>query len=134
MQRDQFLALAGERFAAAEERANARLAELVNPVTQKLTEFDALVKAIEKDRVGAYEGLKEQINSLVERGGKLESAASALATQTSVLVSALRNPTTRGKWGEVQLRRVVELAGMEAYCDFSEQQTFDAGDTVSRPD
>lgn len=134
IQREQFLALAQERFSAAEERANAKLSELVTPVAQKLTEFDALVKAVEKERVGAYEGLKEQIASLVERGGKLESAANALATQTSVLVSALRNPTTRGKWGEVQLRRVVELAGMESYCDFSEQQTFDSGESVGRPD
>ena len=116
-QRDTFLSLANERFSA-----------VVAPVTQKLTEFDALVKAIEKDRIGAYEGLREQIGGLIERSGKMETAASQLT-------SALRNPTTRGKWGEMQLRRVVELAGMEAYCDYNEQQTFEVGeDERGRPD
>ena len=115
-QRDSFLSLANERFSA-----------VVAPVQQKLTEFDALVKAIEKDRIGAYEGLREQITGLIERSGKMETAASQLT-------SALRNPTTRGKWGEMQLRRVVELAGMEAYCDYNEQQTFDVGDERGRPD
>jgi DNA recombination protein RmuC len=127
VQRDTFLALAGERFAAAEERSNAKLTELVTPVAQKLNEFDALVKAIEKDRIGAYEGLREQITGLIERSGKMETAATQLT-------SALRNPTTRGKWGEMQLRRVVELAGMEAYCDYNEQQTFEVGDDRGRPD
>ncbi len=115
-QRDTFLTLANERFTA-----------VVAPVQQKLSEFDALVKSIEKDRIGAYEGLREQIAGLIERSGKMETAASQLA-------SALRNPTTRGKWGEMQLRRVVELAGMEAYCDYTEQQTFDVGEERGRPD
>jgi DNA recombination protein RmuC len=115
-QRDTFLTLANERFTA-----------VVAPVQQKLNEFDALVKAIEKDRIGAYEGLREQISGLIERSGKMETAASQLTT-------ALRNPTTRGKWGEMQLRRVVELAGMEAYCDYNEQQTFDVGEERGRPD
>lgn len=115
-QRDTFLTLANERFSA-----------VVGPVQQKLTEFDALVKAIERDRIGAYEGLREQISGLIERSGRMETAASQLS-------SALRNPTTRGKWGEMQLRRVVELAGMEAYCDYNEQQTFDVGDERGRPD
>src|SRR5579864_2524397 len=83
-QRDTFLALANERFAVAEERINAKLSELVTPVQQKLTEFDSLVKAIEKDRIGAYEGLKEQITGLIERSGRMEAAASQLTT-------ALRN-------------------------------------------
>ena len=115
-QRDTFLSLANERFSA-----------VVAPVQQKLTEFDALVKDIEKDRIGAYQGLREQITGLIERSGKMETAASQLT-------SALRNPTTRGKWGEMQLRRVVELAGMEAYCDYNEQQTFDVGEDRGRPD
>jgi DNA recombination protein RmuC len=115
-QRETFLSLANERFSS-----------VVAPVAQKLSEFDAMVKAMEKDRIGAYEGLREQISGLIERSGKMETAASQLA-------SALRNPTTRGKWGEMQLRRVVELAGMEAYCDYDEQQTFDVGDERGRPD
>jgi DNA recombination protein RmuC len=116
IQRDTFLALANERFSA-----------VVSPVQAKLTEFDALVKAMEKERVGAYEGLREQISGLIERSGKMETA-------TTQLTTALRNPTTRGKWGEVQLRRVVELAGMESYCDYDEQQTFDTGEERGRPD
>ena len=132
--RDEFLELATQRFSAAEERANAKLSELVVPVAQKLSEFDNLVKDVEKQRIGAYQGLTEQIKALSVHGGKLENAATQLATQTSVLVSALRNPSTRGKWGEVQLRRVVELAGMEPHCDFTEQQTFDSVDGQSRPD
>ena len=132
--REEFLELASQRFSAAEERANAKLSELVSPVQQKLTEFDVLVKEIERQRVGAYEGLTEQIKALSLHGGKLEDAATQLAGQTSVLVMALRNPTTRGKWGEVQLRRVVELAGMEPHCDFSEQQTFETVDGSLRPD
>jgi DNA recombination protein RmuC len=132
--RDEFLDLASQRFQAAEERANAKLSELVGPVQQKLTEFDTYVKEIERQRVGAYEGLTEQIKQLSVHGDKLASTTSNLATQTSVLLTALRNPTTRGKWGEVQLRRVVELAGMEPYCDFSEQQTFESVDGATRPD
>lgn len=132
-QRDQFLALAGQRFETAEERANARLSDLVKPVAQKLTEFDAFVKSMEKDRIGAYEGLREQIAGLMERGGKLESETAHLATQTRVLVTALRNPAAAGKWGEVQLRRVVELAGMLGYCDFDEQRSIDGGE-AGRPD
>ncbi len=115
-QRESFLALASERFSA-----------VVSPVQQKLTEFDELVKSIEMQRVGAYEGLKEQITGLIERSGKMETAATQLS-------SALRNPSTRGKWGEFQLRRVVELAGMQPYCDYDEQQTFDTGEDRGRPD
>ncbi|MDP9111867.1 MAG: DNA recombination protein RmuC, partial [Candidatus Eremiobacteraeota bacterium] len=133
-QRDQFLALASERFSAAEERANAKLSEVVAPVQQKLVEFDGLVKDIEKQRIGAYEGLKEQIVGLIERGGKLEVAANQLTAQTSVLVTALRNPTTRGKWGEVQLRRVVEAAGMLRHVDFHEQVHSAGSETTVRPD
>lgn len=133
MQRDQFLELASQRFSAAEERANATLTQLVTPVRDKLGEFDKMVREIEAQRHGQQEGLKEQIAGLVSRTDKLETAANNLTSQTSVLVMALRNPSTRGKWGEVQLKRVVELAGMEAYCDFSEQQSF-ASDGLARPD
>ena len=117
--RDEFLELAAQRL---------------QPVQEKLTEFDTFVKDVERQRVGAYEGLTEQIKQLTAHGDRLADTTSNLATQTSVLLTALRNPTTRGKWGEVQLRRVVELAGMEPYCDFSEQQTFESVDGAARPD
>ena len=92
------------------------------------------MREIESGRQHDAGGLKEQIAGLLARTEKLESAAIQLSSQTSSLVSALRNPTTRGKWGEVQLRRVVELAGMEPYCDFAEQETFDTEQGQMRPD
>ncbi len=69
--------------------------------------------------------LHAHIEQLLGRTDKLETAASMLTTQTSTLVTALRNPASRGKWGEMQLRNVVEKAGMLEHCDFSEQQTVD---------
>jgi DNA recombination protein RmuC len=115
-------------------RAGERVNELVAPVSQKLGEFEKLMREIENGRRHDAGGLKEQLSGLLSRTEKLETAAAKLTSETSSLVAALRNPTTRGKWGEVQLRRVVELAGMEPYCDFSEQQTFDSEEGQGRPD
>jgi DNA recombination protein RmuC len=115
-------------------RASERVSEMVAPVAQKLGEFEKLMREIESGRKLDAGGLKEQLSGLLRRTEQLETAAAHLTTQTSSLVSALRNPTTRGKWGEVQLRRVVELAGMESYCDFSEQRTFDSDEGQGRPD
>ena len=119
----------GETTAA---RASERVNELVAPVSQKLGEFEKLMREIESGRKHDAGGLKEQLSGLLRRTEQLETAAVQLSSQTSSLVSALRNPTTRGKWGEVQLRRVVELAGMEPYCDFTEQQTFDSDEGQGR--
>jgi DNA recombination protein RmuC len=96
--------------------ASQRVGELVSPVAQKLVEFDRL------------------LGELLGRTDKLESATVSLTTQTSTLVSALRNPSSRGKWGEMQLRNVVEKAGMLPYCDFSEQQTVALEEARGRPD
>jgi DNA recombination protein RmuC len=115
-------------------RASERVNELVAPVSAKLGEFEKLMREIESGRKLDAGGLKEQLSGLLHRTEQLETAAAKLTTETSSLVSALRNPTTRGKWGEVQLRRVVELAGMEPYCDFTEQQTFDSEEGQGRPD
>jgi DNA recombination protein RmuC len=97
-------------------RASERVGELVSPVAQKLGEFDRL------------------LGELLGRTDKLENATANLTTQTSTLVTALRNPAARGKWGEMQLRNVVEKAGMLPYCDFYEQQTVALEEARVRPD
>jgi len=115
-------------------RASERVGELVSPVTQKLGEFDRLIADLEATRQRDAGSLREQIDQLLGRTDKLETATSHLTTQTSTLVTALRNPASRGKWGEMQLRNVVEKAGMLAYCDFSEQQTVVLEEARVRPD
>ncbi|MGA8798135.1 MAG: DNA recombination protein RmuC [Candidatus Cybelea sp.] len=115
-------------------RASERVGELVSPVTQKLGEFDRLIADLEATRQRDAGSLREQIDQLLGRTDKLETATSQLSTQTSTLVTALRNPASRGKWGEMQLRNVVEKAGMLAYCDFFEQQTVALEEARVRPD
>lgn len=115
-------------------RASERVGELVSPVTQKLGEFDRLIADLEATRQRDAGSLREQIDQLLGRTDKLETATSHLSTQTSTLVTALRNPASRGKWGEMQLRNVVEKAGMLAYCDFFEQQTVALEEARVRPD
>jgi DNA recombination protein RmuC len=115
-------------------RASARVGEIVAPIAEKLGEFDRLVREIESKRNEDTGNLKAQIENLLKRADKIESAANALSTQTSSLVTALKNPATRGKWGELQLRTVVEKAGMLAYCDFAEQQTIALSGGRARPD
>jgi len=115
-------------------RASERVGELVSPVTQKLGEFDRLIADLEATRQRDAGSLREQIGQLLGRTDKLETATSHLSTQTSTLVTALRHPASRGKWGEMQLRNVVEKAGMLAYCDFFEQQTVALEEARVRPD
>jgi DNA recombination protein RmuC len=101
---------------ATASRASERVGELVAPVAQKLGEFDRL------------------LGELKGRADDLAGATTNLTVQTSTLVTALRNPASRGKWGEMQLRNVVEKAGMLPYCDFSEQQTVALEEARARPD
>jgi DNA recombination protein RmuC len=115
-------------------RASERVGELVSPVTQKLGEFDRLIADLEATRQRDAGSLREQIDQLLGRTDKLETATSQLSTQTTTLVTALRNPASRGKWGEMQLRNVVEKAGMLAFCDFFEQQTVALEEARVRPD
>jgi DNA recombination protein RmuC len=96
---------------------------LVKPLKESLEKVDAKIGEIEKARANAYGQLSEQLKSLGTAQVSLQAEAAKLST-------ALRSTTTAGTWGELQLRRVVEMAGMTAYCDFTEQQT--AG--VFRPD
>ena len=115
-------------------RATERVGEIVAPLAKQLGEFDKFVRDIESKRNEDTGNLKAQIDNLLKRSDKLETAAMALSNQTSTLVTALKSPSTRGKWGEIQLRNVVEKAGMLAHCDFAEQQTIAIDSGRARPD
>ncbi len=118
---EQFLHLAKSTLASQTEEAKGEIEKrktaietLVKPVADSLGKFEIRIGEIEKIREGAYSELKEQVRALGE--GQL-----GLQKETASLVKALRQPTGRGQWGEMQLRRVVELAGMQEHCDFSLQ-------------
>ena len=98
------------------EKRRVAIENLVKPVAESLGKFESRIGEIEKSREGAYAELKTQVKSLAE--GQL-----GLQRETGQLVKALRQPTGRGQWGEIQLRRVVELAGMQEHCDFEVQTT-----------
>jgi DNA recombination protein RmuC len=85
--------------------------ELVQPLKESLTRVDGTLQQVEKNRVGTQSTLTEQLRSL-------QAAHQSLQLETGRLVQALRSPNVRGQWGELQLRRVVEAAGMIEYCDF----------------
>ena len=130
-----FLALAQQQLEKFQETAKGDLekrqqaiGELVGPVKERLEKFDSAIQQMEQARVGAYAELKTQVASLIETQGQLRG-------ETSNLVRALRSPSARGRWGEIQLKRVVEMAGMLDHCDFYEQVSQDAGDQGRlRPD
>ncbi|HUW98359.1 MAG TPA: DNA recombination protein RmuC [Acidiferrobacter sp.] len=119
---EMFLSLAQERFANLSQAATADLsareqavAHLVSPVLERLSKVDSLMAQMELKRESAYQSLTDQVKSLIE------SHLPLLHKETANLVKALRQPAARGRWGELQLRRVVEMAGMLDHCDFVEQ-------------
>ncbi|MCC7406483.1 MAG: DNA recombination protein RmuC [Phycisphaeraceae bacterium] len=132
---EQFLQLAQEKFKGVLGEANKDLdarktavETLVKPLTEKLQSFDQNVKELEQHRTEAYAGLKQQLGAMTEDQRRLKQ-------ETANLVQALRRPDVRGRWGEMQLKRVAELAGMVPYCDFQEQfTTTDGADNALRPD
>jgi len=126
-----FLDLAKQNLAAFQEAAKGDLTArqqavegLVKPLAETLEKLTAQQQEMEKARAGAYATLTEQVKGLL-------TAQQDLRGETGRLVSALRRPEVRGRWGEVQLRRVVEMAGMQNHCDFFEQE---ATEDRRRPD
>lgn len=109
------------------DKRQVAIDRLVNPLKESLTVFDKTLQEVEKTRRGAYEGITEQIKSL-------QNTQLRLQQETGNLVKALRAPQVRGQWGEMQLRRTVEIAGMLAYCDFYEQESTNTEDGRQRPD
>jgi DNA recombination protein RmuC len=125
--RDAFSALASDALRANSDelakRARDNLKAVVDPLKENLTSLDGHVRNLEMARRGAYEALQQQLIQVGETHSRLQQT-------TTTLTQALKSPTVRGRWGELQLRRVVELAGMAHHISFEEQPTTDKG----RPD
>ncbi|MGC2772534.1 MAG: DNA recombination protein RmuC [Candidatus Sulfotelmatobacter sp.] len=109
------------------ENRQKAVADLVAPVRDSLNKVDAQIQQMEVARGDAYGELRAQVQSLITTQKELQS-------ETGNLVRALRTPNVRGRWGEIQLRRVVEIAGMLSYCDFTEQESVTTETGRLRPD
>ena len=130
----QFLQLAEQNLKQYQEGAKADLSKreqaiegLVRPIREALSRTEQQIQQIEKERKEAFGSLVAQLRSMAE-------TQSSLQAETSNLVQALRRPEVRGQWGELTLRRVVELAGMVEHCDFYEQESSTAEGQTARPD
>jgi len=129
-----FLVLARENLERFQTEARGDLenrqkavVDLVTPVRDSLNKVDAQIQQLEVERGKAYSALHTQVQSLITTQKELQS-------ETGNLVRALRTPNVRGRWGEIQLRRVVEIAGMLSYCDFTEQESVTTETGRLRPD
>lgn len=131
---EDFLRLASESLGKVVADTKGRLGEhqaamdgMIKPLADTLKRYEEQIKAMEEGRHKAYGSLEEQLRSLALTHESLQK-------ETSNLVSALRRPEVRGRWGEMQLRRVAELAGMSEHCDFQEQVSVDTEKGRLRPD
>jgi DNA recombination protein RmuC len=132
---ESFLKLAQESLARYQQGAKAELdarqkaiEQLTAPIRERLEKFDGKLDELEKNRIGAYRALSQQVQDLVQ------NHLPQLHRETSALVRALRQPQARGRWGEEQLKRVVELAGMLEHCDFEMQVSVSTEEGRQRPD
>jgi len=131
---ENFLRLAEQNLSAHQERAKRELGNreqavenLVKPIRDALQQSQQQISELEKSRSEAYGGIKAQLESM-------QSSQQTLAQETQNLTKALRRPEVRGRWGEITLRRLVELAGMVEHCDFQEQVHTSSEDGIIRPD
>jgi DNA recombination protein RmuC len=122
-QREAFVALSTDVLRNSQQS----FLDLVRPVEQSLKQVDEKLQAMEREREGAYRELKSQVATMGQ-------VSERLRTETATLSQALRAPHTRGRWGEIHLKRVVELAGMQPHCDFIEQTTITGDGSTIRPD
>ena len=122
-QRESFVALSSDVL----QNTQKSFLDLVRPVETALKQVDEKLRSLDKEREGAYRELKSQVMTMGQ-------ASERLRTETATLSQALRAPHTRGRWGEIHLKRVVELAGMQAHCDFTEQATIAVEGGTIRPD
>ena len=131
---EDFLRLASEHLGKVVTDTKGKLGEhkvamegMIKPLYDTLKRYEEQIRVIEESRHKAYGSLEEQLRSLA-------STHEHLQRETSNLVSALKRPQVRGRWGEMQLRRVAELSGMSMHCDFTEQQSMDTEKGRIRPD
>ncbi|MEM7612422.1 MAG: DNA recombination protein RmuC, partial [Pseudomonadota bacterium] len=132
---ETFLQLAEQNLGGRQQKADSALAarekaveNLVKPIQEALQRSEKQIAELEKARSQAYGGITEQLTNMQQMAGQLQS-------ETRNLVSALRRPEVRGQWGEITLRRLVEMAGMVEHCDFAEQPTVRSDDgELLRPD
>jgi DNA recombination protein RmuC len=131
---ENFLRLAEQNLGAHQEKAKRELGQreqavenLVKPIREALTRSQQQIAELEKSRSHAYGSITSQLKLM-------QDSQRSLAQETQNLVNALRRPEVRGRWGEITLRRLVELAGMVEHCDFQEQVHRSTDDKVIRPD
>jgi DNA recombination protein RmuC len=123
----QFLDLAKSRFDGFQASAKGDIDLILQPVKDSLARVDRQIAEIEKERAGAYGKLSTQVEEMAKNHLRLGS-------ETQKLVNAMRNPGVRGRWGELQLRRVIEMAGMQNHVDFIEQVSISTEEGRLRPD
>ncbi len=125
--KDAFKALSSDALRESRQEFLGQAGERLKPIQDLLAKYEEQLRQVEKARNDAYGGLREYLDAL-------KAAHQGLQKETHQLSTALRSPTVRGRWGEVTLRRVVELAGMSSYCDFDEQVSVETEEGRLRPD
>ncbi len=131
---EEFLKLAGQTFETLSKQTEGALATgeerikgMVEPLSELVKRYDLAIQEMERRREGAYQSLEDRLRAMVE-------AEQGLQTETNKLVTALRRPEVRGRWGEMTLRNAVEMVGMSQHCDFIEQHQVTTDGGVLRPD